>query len=128
MEVQSVCRTCVEKLFAVHAAYQVNRAKGKSRHYYDLYELLGLEEVRAYVGTEAYRQCVVEVRIFSQEHFKGQPVPDADTFAHSPAFLPDGDNLKALEQNYKAEATLFFGQQPPLADVLLRIGDLLPKL
>jgi predicted nucleotidyltransferase component of viral defense system len=127
IEVQSVCRTCVEKLFAIHGAYELNRAAGKTRHYYDLYELLGLDEVRVFVGTEAYRECVAEVRRFSLEHFKNQPVPDGDSFARSPAFVPQGEDLKVLKQNFEAEAPLFFEQQPSLADVLLRIGSLLSR-
>lgn len=39
-----VTRTFLEKLFAAHAAFMKNRAAGRTRHYYDLYQLAGLPE------------------------------------------------------------------------------------
>lgn len=129
LEVQSLQRTFVEKLFAAHAAYEENRAaNGKARHYYDLYEMCRLAEITEFAGTGAYRRCVAEVREFSQQTFAEQVLPEGDSFAGSPAFNPDPDGLRALESNYKNEADLFFEEQPPLANVLLEIGKLLPKL
>jgi predicted nucleotidyltransferase component of viral defense system len=40
VECLDVTRTCVEKLFAVHATFAKDRAKGPTRHYYDLYKLV----------------------------------------------------------------------------------------
>lgn len=129
LEVQSLQRTFVEKLFAAHAAYAKDcAANGKARHYYDLYQMCPLPEVIAFIGTEDYRRCVAEVREFSQHTFAGQALPEDDSFANSTAFAPDGDGLRALERNYRSEKTLFFTEQPPLADVLQRIGELLPRL
>ena len=129
IEAQSLQRTFVEKLFAAHAAYLRNfAADGKARHYYDLYEMCNLEEIKAFAGTADYRRCIREVREFSQQTFPEQGLPESESFTQSPAFNPDGDGLKTLEKNYKAEAELFFIGQPLLADVLKAISDLLPQL
>lgn len=129
LEVQSLERTFVEKLFAAHAAYIKDyAANGKARHYYDLYEMCSLVEVAEFAGTEAYRRCAAEVRGFSQRIFPGQALPEGDSFARSAAFHPDPEGLDALERNYKNEASLFFDKQPPISDVLRKIGKILPKL
>jgi predicted nucleotidyltransferase component of viral defense system len=129
LEVQNLQRTFVEKLFAAHAAYEENRAaNGKARHYYDLYEMCRLTDIQAFVGTDQYRKCVAEVREFSKHTFPNQAAPDTDSFAESAAFRPGPDGLRALENNYKNEAELFFAGQPSLADVLHTIGKLLPQL
>lgn len=128
MDVQSVRRTFVEKLFAVHAVYTANRAIGKTRHYYDLFEMCKLTEIRVFVGTADYRSSVAQVRAFSQEMFAGQVLPETDSFSTSEAFQPDADSLKELERNYRLEADLFFEGQPTLAEVLQAIAELLPKL
>lgn len=129
IEVQSLSRTFVEKLFAAHAAYMKDfAANGKARHYYDLHELCQCEAVKSFLNTESYRTCVAEVRTFCKETFPTQNVPESDSFAESPAFKPDSSGLEALESNYKADAGLFFAVQPPIKDVLETIGQLLPKL
>ena len=129
IEVQSLPRTFVEKLFAAHAAYTKNHAAGgKARHYYDLYELCRCEEINAFVGSDGYRNCVAEVRAFSRETFPDQELPDSDSFAASPAFNPDSSGLTELDKNYKADADLYFGVQPPISDVLRTLGEIRAKL
>jgi hypothetical protein len=129
IEVQDLRKTFVEKLFAAHAAYTKDFAgAGKARHYYDLSELCKRPEVREFVGTDQYRERVTEVREFSRETFAGQALPEANSFAASPAFQPTTEGLKALERNYGADGDLFFATQPPIGDVLQIIAKLLPKL
>ena len=128
IELQSVRRTFVEKAFAVHAAYCKNRCENRMRHYYDLFRLCGLDEIKSYVGSDDYQACVKDVKRISRDQFPDQAVPDADSFSESPAFKPDSSGLGELERNYRLESDLFFRQQPPLADVLARIGELLPNL
>jgi len=129
IEAQGLRRTFVEKLFAAHAAYTDNfKTPGKARHYYDLHEMCKRPELKEFAGSSAYRECVAEVRKFSQETFRGQALPESDSFAKSPAFQPASEGLKTLERNYKVDADLFFTGQPPIADVLKTIGELLPKL
>jgi hypothetical protein len=129
IEVQDLRRTFVEKLFAAHAAYKENfTTAGKARHYYDLHEMCKRPEIKEFVGTDAYRQCVADVRKLSQEAFGSQALPESDSFAKDAAFQPDTEGMKTLERNYKADSGLLFKGQPPITEVLKSIGDLLPKL
>lgn len=129
IEAQSLQRTFVEKLFAADAAYRRNfAADGKARHYYDLSELCKVQEIKIFAGTNDYGRCVAEVREFCRQTFPEQELPESESFTQSSAFDPAGQGLKALEKNYNAEAGLFFIKQPPLADVLKAIGELLPRL
>lgn len=126
LEIQNLEWTFIEKLFAAHTAYANNRAAGKARHYYDLYRLSTCDEVRGFAGSEDCRECIREVRRISETDFPGQHLPQS--LATSPAFQPDPDGLKELEQNYRNEAHLFFVPPPHLEDVLVAIRQLLSFL
>jgi hypothetical protein len=54
--------------------------------------LCGLEEVRSYVGTEAYRECVIDVKKVNLESFPVQAVPDGNELSNS----PEPPSLKAI--------------------------------
>jgi len=69
VEMLDVKRTLVEKLFTVHAAYAQDRAANKTRHYYDLFRLCSLPEIRDFAGTDEYREIFRSVRQYSQENF-----------------------------------------------------------
>lgn len=120
--------TFVEKLYAVRGAYLSNKARGKTRHYYDLYAMSKCDEVKEFIGTLNYYGCVEEVRQLCHDSFPTQPLPDENSFQSSPALCPEGEGLRELERNWKAEQDLYLSQQPPLADVLRTLGKLLPKL
>jgi hypothetical protein len=111
-ELQCLPRTFVEKVFAIHAAYAEDRRNNRMRHYYDLSRLCGLPEIQSYVGTDAYRACVVEVKKICVESFPDQAVPDGDSFQESPAFQVS-ETFSELERNYKREAEIFFSEPLP---------------
>lgn len=128
IELQDVRRTFVEKGFAIHGAYLKDSCQNRMRHYYDLSRLCTLEEIRSYVGTDAYRKCIDEVREVSLESFPGQPVPEGNSLARSPAFTANEKTFPILEKHYKQEAEIFFSQPPSLASIFADIAELLPKL
>jgi hypothetical protein len=97
------------------------------RHYYDLSRLCGLPEIQSYVGTDAYRACVVDVKKICVESFPGQVVPDGDSFEDSPAFRVI-ETFSELERNYKREAEIFFSEPPLLKAIFEDIEKLRPKL
>ena len=130
VDTQNICRTFTEKLLAAHTAYESNYAAQKARHYYDLYELCGLEEVKKFVGTTEYRQTLLEAKEVTQEHFPGAATPVGESLADCAAFAPSGNALRQLDRNYRREMqVLFLSDEPPtLSDVIARIGGLLSKL
>jgi predicted P-loop ATPase/GTPase len=118
----------VEKAFAIHAAYSKDLCNNRMRHYYDLSRLCSLEEVRSYVGTDAYRQCVIDVKRICLESFPDQAVPDENSLSNSPAFAVAQETFSLLEGQYKREAEIFFSEPPSLKSIFDDIDKLLPKL
>lgn len=127
IELQDLRRTFVEKLFAIHAAYTKDLANNRMRHYYDLSRLCSLPEIQSYVGTDAYRTCVADVKRICHESFPDQAVPDGDSFKESPAFKTT-EAFSELKRNYKREAEIFFSEPPTLKAIFEEIEKLRPKL
>jgi hypothetical protein len=123
-----VARAFVEKLFAIHAAYEKNRADGKVRHYYDVYQLADTAETKAFIGTQEYRDAYLDAETYSRAHWPEAALPNGGSFADSPALSPDEEGRQALEKNYAKEGGLFFSEPPTIGVILARIQDILPKL
>ncbi len=109
--------TFVEKLQTVSTKYRTQSGsmalpRNFMRHYYDLYCLLALDEVQAFIGTPAY-----EVRK-SQRFRQG----DELIIAKNPAFLLDDPAERdRFRRAYEQSAALYYQGQPPFEDVLGRI-------
>jgi len=127
IELQDLRRTFVEKLFAIHAAYANDLANNRMRHYYDLSRLCGLPEIQSYVGTDAYRVCVADVKTICRQSFADQSVPEGDSFKDSPAFQVS-ETFAELERNYKREEEIFFSEPPTLKAIFEEIEKVQPKL
>ena len=79
------------------------------RHYYDVYCLLGLEEVRTFMNTPAYQERK------SQRFRTG----DEQVIARNPAFLlADAEQRQRFAQEYRRTAALYYQGQPDF-DVLV---------
>lgn len=128
VECLDVRRTFVEKLFAVHAAYERDHAAGKVRHYYDLYRLAGLEEIQAFAGTDKYWEVYTDAERYSRESFPDAALPAGGSFAASRALSLDEAGRAALRRNYAQERGLFFVAPPSLESILTRLQELLPRL
>lgn len=120
-----VTRTFVEKFFAACAAFANNRATGRTRHYYDLYQLAGLPEVSAFIASPAYAEVFNDVRQFSEEHWPGSVYPPERNAGQCDALAPNAESLAELTRNYARERDLFF-QQPPTMTVILERLQKLP--
>jgi hypothetical protein len=127
IELQDVRRTFVEKEFAIHAAYSKDLCVNRMRHFYDLSRLCGMDEIKGYVGTPEYRECVIDVKKISLESFPEQAVPDGDSLAKSPAFTLAAETFIVLEANYNREAEIFFSAPPSLKSIFDEIEKLKPK-
>ena len=94
-----------------HAAYSKDFCNNRMRHY-DLSRLCSLEEIRSYVGTGAYQECVIDVKRICLESFPDQAVPDGNSSSNSPAFTVTEETFSVLELKYKREAEIFFSEPP----------------
>ena len=106
--------TFVEKLQTISTKYRrlddtQSFPSNFLRHYYDVYCLLGLEEVRTFMNTPAYQERK------SQRFRTG----DEQVIAHNPAFvLAEAEQRQRFAQEYRRTAALYYQGQPDF-DVLL---------
>lgn len=88
------------------------------RHYYDLYQLIDIPEVKAFIGTAEYEA-------FKKERFKSldTKVSNSDALA-----LSNVDDRKIFENEYARSAGLYYKGRPTLDDILKRFAVDLPRL
>lgn len=116
--------TFVEKLQTVSTKYRLQKAGDAfpanfMRHYYDIYSLLALPEVQAFIGTPAY-----EARKIQRFRSGDQLVA-----SRNPAFLLDDTGERTrFAREYKKTAALYYNGQPDLNDILSRIHQFIDKM
>lgn len=82
------------------------------RHYYDVYCLLGLEEVQAFMRTSAYQAR-------KAQRFR---TGDEQAIARNPAFvLADAEQRQRFAQEYRKTAALYYQGQPDFEVLVDRI-------
>ncbi|OFZ77745.1 MAG: hypothetical protein A2583_00110 [Bdellovibrionales bacterium RIFOXYD1_FULL_53_11] len=118
--------TFVEKLQAVVRKFRLYK-EGKQganlpenfiRHYYDLYQLIERDDVRAFIGTPEYVA-------YKMERFGG----DDPKVANSDALrLNSPKDREIFEREYARSASLYFRGRPTLTDILERIAKDLERL
>jgi hypothetical protein len=115
--------TFVEKLQTVVKKFRQFRETGDLktnflRHYYDIHQLLELDDVQKFIGTDEYL-----------EHKKKRFKSENQNIAESGAFtLDDQETRKRFEGEYVRTAALYYRGQVPLADILARIQRDLARL
>ena len=124
IECLDVTRTFVEKLFAACARFAIDRAAGRTRHYYDLHQLAGLPEVTAFLQTPGYIEVFHDVRQFSEEHWPGSVYPPETNAGQCEALSPNAAQLAELTRNYQHERELFFKDPPTMNAILKRLQSL----
>src|SRR6201986_742880 len=128
MECLDVRRTFVEKMFTAHAAYARDRARGKMRHYYDLYRMASQEDVRDFLTTDEYVEVYRDVEEFSRVSWPDAALPGEASFAGSSAFYPDEDGLADLRRHYVMERDLFHVEPPSIEEIIGRMQELIPVM
>jgi hypothetical protein len=124
-------RTFVEKLFAIHGKVELLKRDGRSigtyaRHYYDLFELAGQEEVGAMLRSDEYAAIKADYDAVSREHFANSYFAPADmSFATSDALFPSGQLADVLGAEYEAQCRqLCLGPYPPWGEARARFETL----
>jgi hypothetical protein len=113
--------TFVEKLQTISTKYRRLSETTKFpanflRHYYDVYCLLELEEVRGFLKTAAYQKRK------AQRFRSGDEV----VISQNPAFtLSDLNQRDLFAREYKVSSALYYRGQPSFDEVLARIGEYL---
>lgn len=128
-------RTFVEKLFAIHSKIELMKREkqplgGYARHYYDLFQLAGQDEVLAMLRSDEYAKIKADYDAVSREHFpRSYFHPDAMSFANSEAIFPPAELMATISAEFEAQCrTLCYGPSPTWAEVQARFLELRPFL
>ena len=119
--------TFVEKLQAVVKKFRQYKAGTKNiaslpanfiRHYYDLYQLIGLKEVQSFIGTAEYES-------FKKERFKSDntKVSESDVLK-----LSDTNDRALFEKEYARSSGLYYQGRPTLEQIIARFAIDLERL
>lgn len=118
--------TLVEKLQTIIRKYRnrntASEANNKNfmRQYYDVYCLLGNEEILAFTETPEYT-AHKDARIKGAD----KTIPIAE---HPALLLKDVKTREVFKAQYKATSKLYYNGQPNFEDILARIAKHLPNL
>jgi predicted nucleotidyltransferase component of viral defense system len=110
--------TFVEKLQAIATKFRKYKESGKleknfMRHYYDVYCLLDMPEIKNFLGTEAYIKRKLE---------RFPKLDEPEKLKSNPAFqITDKKDFDLLSANYKATENLYYQGQPQWELILKRI-------
>lgn len=124
-------RTFVEKMFAIHAKVELFKRDGQpiggyARHYYDLYQLAGQEEVKAMLRSDEYAAIKADYDQISRAHFpRDYFQPEGMSFARSDAIFPTGELADMLAREYEQQCRMLcYGSFPDWNVVLGSFAEL----
>ena len=124
-------RTFVEKLFAIHKRIEMLKKDGtpvgsQTRHYYDLYQLAGRDEVRRMLQSEEYGQLKMDYDRITRKYFPDYYCyPEGMVFTKSEAIFPTSEISRLVEPEYERQCKLLcYGSYPSWAEVLARFNEL----
>ena len=128
-------RTFVEKMFAIHKKVELFKRDAvpvgpHARHYYDLFQLSGRDEVLAMLRSEEYGQIKADYDRISRAYFPEHYFhPNEMSFANSDALFPSQGLSKVLGAQYELQCKLLcHGPYPSWTDVMARFDALRSSL
>ena len=116
--------TFVEKLQTVSTKFRLQQVSKDRpidfmRHYYDIYGLLQRPEVKAFIGTDAYKA-------HKAERFRGG---DNQNIAQNEAFiLSDPETRKDYSKAFSDSSALYYDDKPTFEQILKDIGAWVDRL
>ena len=128
-------RTFVEKMFAIHGKVEILKRDGRplgtyARHYYDLFQLAGQEDVVTMLKADEYGAIKADYDTISRTHSERSYFPpEKMSFAKSDAQFPPADLAKKISAEYQGQCKLrCYGPYPSWQEVqnrLLTLRELL---
>lgn len=123
-------RTFVEKMFAIHGKVKLLKRNGQplgtyARHYYDLFQLSGQEDVSAMLRSPEYAAIKKDYDRISRAHFsRSYFPPEGMSFAKSDALFPPQGLAGAIGAEYERQCRLLcYGPYPSWDEIQARFGE-----
>jgi len=124
-------RTFVEKMFAIHGKVELLKRERQpigtyARHYYDLYQLAGRDEVKAMLTSDEYAGIKTDYDRISRAHFaRSYFCPDGMSFAQSDALFPPPQLSATIGTEYEGQCQLLcHGPYPSWPEIQARFEEL----
>lgn len=124
-------RTFVEKMFAIHGKIERLQRDGTplgsyARHYYDLYQLAGQDEVLALLRSAEFAEIQNDYDVISRRHFpRDYSSPPGMDFSTSQALFPASALSDRIGEEYSRQCRqLCYGAYPAWPEVLGRFQQL----
>jgi hypothetical protein len=124
-------RTFVEKMFAIHKKVEIFKRDAvvigsHARHYYDLSQLAGREEVLAMLKSEEYAQIKADYDRVSRAYFPDHYFyPEKMRFSASDALFPAEGLSKILGVQYEEQCKLLcYGPYPSWKQIMAQFDEL----
>ena len=124
-------RTFVEKMFAIHGKIQLLKRDKQplgtfARHYYDLHQLAGKDEVIAMLKSDEYGQIKKDYDTISRTHFeRSYFYPEAMKFSNSDALFPTDDLARTIKDEYTKQCQLLcYGPYPSWEEAQARFAQI----
>ena len=89
------------------------------RHYYDVYQLLGNENVLKFIGTKAY---------FDHKASRFRKTDEMDLTKNEAFILGDSETRERYTKEYERTRVLYYGGFPSFDSIMERIGYHLKRL
>ena len=122
-------------MFAIHCKVELLKRDRQplgpyARHYYDLFELAGQDEVIAMLKSAEYATIKADYDQISRAYFpRSYFHPDDMSFAKSDALFPPPELGTTLKSEYEIQCkTLCYGEYPPWEGVQARLQSIRPLL
>jgi hypothetical protein len=122
-------------MFAIHAKVELLKRDRQAigtyaRHYYDLFQLAGQDEVISMLKSAEYAAIKADYDQISSRHFaKSYFHPDDMSFAKSDALFPPKELAATIEAEYEGQCkVLCYGQYPSWKEIQARLLELRPLL
>ena len=124
-------RTFVEKMFAIHSKVELLKRNGQglgsyARHYYDLFQLSGRDEVLDMVRSSEYAAIKTDYDRISRAHFpRSYFFPLDMRFANSEALFPPPELAAIIGAEYETQCRMLcYGLHPGWDQVQARFAQL----
>jgi len=128
-------RTFVEKMFAIHSKVELLKRDRQplgtyARHYYDLFQLAGQEEVIAMLQSAEYATIKLDYDQISRAYFpRSYFCPNDMSFARSEALFPPVELAAIINAEYDRQCKMLcYGEYPSWKQIQARFLDLQPLL
>ncbi len=125
IKVLSLERIFIEKLFAIKELFEKNVVVAKTRHYYDIYKLLQMKEIKDLLkNTNEIESVVEDINDVNKKYFNIEPIAWEDLINHK-SIKPDKNLFEKLNNGYINDKQLYFKKQPDFKEIIARINDIL---